>query len=161
LTLARADAAGEASPAGRVVKDRPMRATYEVPVEGPAGPTRVYVKVRRAHGLAARTKRRLRAPRGPAEGALLRALAARGVAVAGHGLAPGPRLALAALRAYAGGDRAQARSWMRLAVPIERVVARTYRRGRSRRAQRDGRHFETFAPAGRGSRGVRARERTP
>ena len=262
--LARADAAGGAValPAGaRVVKDRPMRATWELEVEGPRGPARVHVKARRARGLAERAKRRLRAPRGPSEGAVLRMLGARGVAVAtpvawcgedgldllvtesiadavplshalrasldrreraaiaesvgrllraahdagwrgrdlhrdnvlvgvsgatlldpgtavpgsapsplrraralavaGHGLGPDPRTALTGLRAYAGGDRAQARALLAAAVPLQRAVARAYRRGRSRRATRDGRWFETFTPAGRASRGVRSRARSP
>src|SRR5690348_5902382 len=59
-----------------------MRATFEGSVPGPDGPAHVYAKVRRARGLADRAKRRLRSPRGPAEGDLLRALLSRGVAVA-------------------------------------------------------------------------------
>jgi tRNA A-37 threonylcarbamoyl transferase component Bud32 len=63
---------------------------------------------------------------------------------AGHGLSASARDAFRALRAYAGGDAAEARRWMVRAVPASRLVARLYRRRRTRRARRTGLHFEAF-----------------
>jgi len=85
--------------------------------------------------------RPLRDPRGAARRPVL-------LGAAGHGLAPDPRDALRALRAYAGGDRATARRLLEESIPFQRIVARAYRRGRARRARRTGLHFEAFRPAG-------------
>ncbi|MCC7138687.1 MAG: hypothetical protein IT460_09710 [Planctomycetes bacterium] len=82
------------------------------------------------------------------------------LARAAHGLGPDVRTGLAALRAYAGGDRETARRWFPLVAAAARPIARAYRRGRARRATRTGRHFETF-PVGTGGRGVRATPAAP
>ena len=88
-----------------------------------------------------------------------RRVAALGVAA--HGLGPDVRAGLAALRAYTGGDRAAARLWFPLVVVATRHVARSYRRGRARRAARTGRHFEVFEPCGPRSRAVRSLDAAP
>jgi tRNA A-37 threonylcarbamoyl transferase component Bud32 len=68
-----------------------------------------------------------------------------------------------ALRAYlveSDGDAARARHLAPAVESRARETARRYRRGRDRRPTRDGLHYETFRPAGRGQ-GVRRRETTP
>jgi tRNA A-37 threonylcarbamoyl transferase component Bud32 len=101
----------------------------------------------------------------PGAGALSAALSAPrrafALGAAAHGLGADPRSGLRALRAYEGGDRAAARRLAPLASSAARAVARAWRRGRSRRATRDGLHFEVFRPAGTASTGVRSRDRTP
>lgn len=82
------------------------------------------------------------------------------LAAAAHGLAPDPRAGLAALRAYEDGDAAAARRWFPLVAAAARRVARAYRRGRSRRPTRTGRHFEVFEPTPAGGRGVRSLDAT-
>lgn len=247
----------------RVVSERPMRVVVAGPVEGPEGAIHVHVKARRSDGRLDRARHRLRGPRGPREGALLTALAERGVpvveplawgtdpagnwdvlatrtlpdarplsdlvaparsrrersagieavgrllaaahdagwferdvhrgnvlvgpsgpvlldpgagrlsrplsparrawalGVAAHGLGADARTGLLALRAYFGGDRAGARHWLPLVSRAEREVARVYRRGRTRRATRSGRHFEVWRPLGAGSLAVRSTDATP
>ena len=88
LALAVRFAAGEAFgpdalPAGFLVaKRRPMRVVLTGVVEGPRGPVAVYAKLRRPVTLLDHARSKARSPRGAAEGRLLRALAAKGVAAA-------------------------------------------------------------------------------
>ena len=73
---------GAVAPTGwTVVKDRPMRVVLRSTRPGPEGPQEVVAKVRRAARAADRARNRLRGPRGPLEGSLLRDLAEAGVAV--------------------------------------------------------------------------------
>jgi len=89
------------------------------------------------------------------------------LARARHGLLGAARRSqrLRALRAYlqAAGEAAPSRERVHsLSRDVERralEVARAYRRGRDRRARRDGRHFEQFSLPG-GARGTRFRDTT-
>jgi tRNA A-37 threonylcarbamoyl transferase component Bud32 len=78
---------------------------------------------------------------------------------AAHALGADARTGLRALRAYAGGDRERARRWVRDVSRDAASAARAFRARRARRATRTGLHFETFEPAGPGSRGVLSRRR--
>jgi len=86
----------------------------------------------------------------PLRGALPAAARTEALAVAAHGLAPDVRTGLRALRAYGGGDRAEARRRLPSVLRAARRRARAWRRARARRATRPGRHFDVVRdPQGR------------
>jgi len=86
----------------------------------------------------------------PLRGPLPEAARTSALAVAAHGLAPDVRTGLRALRAYGGGDRAEARRRLPSVLRAARRRTRAWRRARARRATRPGRHFDVVRdPQGR------------
>ncbi len=75
-----------------------------------------------------------------------------------HGLSSSPKDALRALSGYLGDVAGDRRALATAADRSARRIARRYRRGRSRRATRTGRHFVTFSIDG--VEGVRRRDGT-